>query len=343
MKQKYFIFIAFVSIFILGCQDDDFQFNYDANTTIPSTSQLSFLIQRSLQNQTTKDNFIDGSSAVKIEFPYVVQINNQSFNLAEEADYQNVITFLEDENAIVYNADFSFPLQASLVNFETITIQNASDFETALANAVKTSEINCIEFTYPLELNSFQLSDANSTTRILSNQAQFYNYLELLKQEEGFYEFNYPISISVDGQATGVNNVADIESIFNALAESCLEPNLYAPSTTPIEQLNEFLIDETFFVLELFDDGQDETLDVDEFRFTFNADGSISILNTDNQSSSLGNWNIEEDDNQIKLDLSFEDVDLEELVEDWVVEELSNNNQLLLTDEQDRLIFEKIE
>lgn len=343
MKKKYFIFISLVSILISGCQSDAFQLDIDTSTTISSTSLLNSFLQRSLQNNTTKDNFIDGSSAVKIEFPYAIQINNQSFNLIEENDYQNVIAFLENENTLVYQVNFTFPLQVSLVNYETTSIQSLTEFDAVLANASESSEINCINFMYPLELNSFSLSDENSTTRILNNQAQFFNYLQLLQQQDGFFQFSYPVSIIVDGQTTEVNSVDDLESIYNGLATPCFEPNLYIPTITPIDQLDEFLIGETFFVFNLLNDGEDDTDEVDEFRFTYNVDGSISVLNTENQTSSNGTWTIVEDDNQTKLDLTFENLALDELVEDWVVEEFGNNNRIRLTDDQDQLIFENIE
>ncbi|GGE07375.1 hypothetical protein [Psychroflexus salis] len=342
MKQKYLIFSAFIIFLILGCQNDDFEFDYDSTTTISSSSLLGSFLQRSLQNETTKDNFIDASSAVKIEFPYTIQINNQSFNLIEEDDYQSVINYLENENLTFYGVDFSFPLEVSLVNFEKITLQNFNEFEALIANSTESSEINCIHFTYPIELNSFSSSDENSTTRIVNNQAQFYNFLQFLREQNGFFQFTYPLKLNINGQNTEINSVADLENTFNALANQCFEPNLYVPST-PVSQLDEFLMDESFFVFNLFEDGEDETDEVDQFRFTFNADATILVLNTENQTNSNGTWQIEEHTNQIKLVLSFEDAALEELIEDWVVEEFGNNNQISLSDDQDQLIFEKLE
>lgn len=342
MKQKYWFFLVLVFLLTLACQNDDVKLEFDESTTISSEGELNALLQRSLQNTTTKDNFIDASSAVKIEFPYAIQLDGQNFNLNEEADYEDVISYLESLENSSYQVDFIFPLELSLVNYEVISVSNESDFNALISSTEESSEINCIKFSYPIEINSFSVSDENSLTRIVNNRAQFFNFLASLKQQQGFYQFTYPVNLTVNGQEDEINSVTDLQDIFNVLPNPCFQPNLFEPPT-PQLQLENFLLNETFYVFYLLDDGEDETDEVEDFRFTFNANGSISVLHISTQTTSDGTWIIEEDNNQTKLDLTFEDPVLDELQEDWVVEEFAVNNQIRLSDEQDQLIFEKVE
>ncbi|MFN2261783.1 MAG: hypothetical protein ABR595_06945 [Psychroflexus sp.] len=340
MKSIYALFLILIFVFA-ACQSDDFELELDPAETLESSDQLTRLLNRASQNPTALDDFIDGSSATKIVFPFSVNINNEQINLSNEADYQDLIAVLENASTAP-NIELQFPLEVSLVNYENRNIQDATEFETVIAEAEDSSEINCVDFEFPLRVNFFNSESEFSDSVNLQNKAQLFNFIENLSVENGFYEFDFPIEMEFESQIISINSFTELESAFNDLNSNCYEPLLYEfepeqPDLIP------FLTEGEFIIVNFVDEGNNDTEDFENFTFTFNTDNSITVTNTTNQDEFFGSWDVEFDDGIQKLDLVFSDEFLDELDEDWDVVDFANPNQLELFDEPNsELEFEKL-
>ena len=341
MKSIYRLF--FVGIFALAaCQSDDFEIELDAAQTRETSDELTDLISRTSQNPTAFDDFIDGSSATSILLPFTVEINNQTtFDLSTEADYQNLIDELSSYPTAP-NLDLQFPVEVSLVNYETRTIQDETEFETVIAEAKESSEINCVDFNFPLRINYFTSVSETNESVILQNKAQLYNFIENLKTDNAFYEFDFPIDIELESQNNSLNSFTELESIFENLNSDCYAPSLYEFDPEQSD-LIPFLTEGEFVIVNFIDEGDNDTEEFNNFIFTFNTDNSISVINTETQTEFIGNWAVEFDDGIQKLDLIFNDDVLDEIDEDWDVIGFASPNQLELFDAPNsELEFEKL-
>lgn len=95
------------------------------------------------------------------------------------------------------------------------------------------------------------------------------------------------------------------------------------------------------------DDNDNETSKFADYRFTFNADGTVSATRSANVKA--GTWLVRRDDGRTELELDFNDNDdpLDELDEDWEVVSLTNVKITLRDldddgDDDEYLTFEKI-
>ena len=98
----------------------------------------------------------------------------------------------------------------------------------------------------------------------------------------------------------------------------------------------------------LDDDNDDETSKFTDYRFTFNADGTVSATRSANVKA--GTWLVRQDDGRTELELDFNDNDdpLNKLDEDLEVVSLTNVKIILRDldddgdDDDEYLTFEKI-
>ncbi|WP_093367312.1 hypothetical protein [Psychroflexus sediminis] len=346
--MKYFYLFIF-SILFTSCQNEEFFEQVEDNTSLSSQSELSDLISRLTQNPTAFDDFIDKSNSLSLEFPFEVTINSEtSFNINKFSDYELLIselsTLTED-----YSVSISFPVEVSLPNYEFITLQNQSKFNALIASVEGSSEITCLTYDFPIEINIFKTENSVSTRRSIRNEAQFYNLIKNLKQNNGFYEILYPISISIDGESQSISSNTDLNTAIQNLDEDCFNPSFLTNKFSRLNRFVEFINSGEFRIANyITDTGENETLDYEDFRFTFNPNNSISVENIATGESFSGHWEIEIDDDELVFDLDFDGNDiLDNLNDDWIIEGFANPIRILLKDdhnagENTTLIFEKI-
>jgi hypothetical protein len=310
---------------------------------------LTGFISRLNQNPTAFDDFIDSSNSLSLEFPYQITINStNTFTLNEFDDYQAVI------NELIslpndYSIDITFPVQVSLPNYELLNIENEIALISVLNTVEGSTEINCLEYTFPIQLNVFDSDNNFINERSIQNEAQFFNFLDNLKPTDDFYEIAYPIEIRIDTTVQNIVSNLELEIAIRNLAENCFNPSLFINSNTQLQQFVAFITSGEFEVTSFIDEEQDETDDYVDFVFTFNINNTISVINTTSGNSFTGEWTAEIDEEELIFELDFESNELlEEFDEDWLVVRFSSPNTIELydedldTDELSILIFEKL-
>jgi hypothetical protein len=104
-------------------------------------------------------------------------------------------------------------------------------------------------------------------------------------------------------------SIIAILSISFALA-SCTKDN-----DNPVGTTASLLQESTWKVTSFLEDGNDETNQFLGYRFTFKADGTVSVFT--GGSTASGTWNTGANDSSNKLNLSFGSSPLNDLNEDW--------------------------
>jgi hypothetical protein len=119
---------------------------------LSKSSELTTGLYRLAMNNTSVDNFIDHSSAFRIEFPYQAIVNGQSIGLASEADYQTIRDIFAASASDVDSITLAFPLTVSLVNYtqQLLGSQQALDDFRDNTAAPGNPAIPCIAVQYPL-------------------------------------------------------------------------------------------------------------------------------------------------------------------------------------------------
>lgn len=93
-------------------------------------------------------------------------------------------------------------------------------------------------------------------------------------------------------------------------------------------------VDEGVWKVSYYYDDKDETYKFNGYTFTFNSDGSVSAVHSSGSAS--GSWNISSSSN--KFNLSFgAAAPLDDLTDDWLIQEQSGNLIRLKDDNTTRL------
>ena len=331
MKKIYPFILAFL---LVSCQNEELFEQVDEDSSLSSKSELSDLISRINQKPTAFDDFIDGSSSFSVDFPFEVTINsNMRLSIEEFIDYQRLINNLPP-NLANQSMNFSYPLNITLPNYESLTLQNQSELEAVKASVEGSSEINCLDFNFPLEVNTFETQNTINTRRTIQNKAQLFNLIENLKQTNGFYEILYPITISIEGESQSISSNIDLNTAIQNLDEDCFKPSLLTNNSSRLSRFIAFITSGEFRVTRFVNaEGGDKTSDYKNFRFTFNSNKTTSIKNIENGETFSAEWEAEIDDNELVFEVSFDDNDLlDKLDKDWIVEGFANPNRIVLRD-----------
>lgn len=328
---------------LLGCQTEEDTQIINSVDGLNRESILTGNIKRLTQNPTTLDNFIDGSSKIKVEFPAELIINEEiNFTLQSFESYFSLIEILEDTPQID-SIELVYPVVVSKIDYSQHVLNSANELAQLLENSEASSEVECLEFVFPLSVKFFDASNTFINTITLSNKAQFFNFLEEVDENNLFYEIIYPIDIDVEIASSqpvtiSLNSNQELNDIYSDLSADCFEPLLYEnnPSEAIPYNLNNFIavISQNQFQVSQFIDEGEQDNSFSDFIFSFtNEDIESGSILVDNDT--VGTWSAFLDDEIIVFDLSFNNSDFDDLEEDWDVLNFNENTINLIDESSD--------
>jgi hypothetical protein len=311
---KYFIALFSITLLFASCQDDDEKINVNTTDTLTNTSPLSSLLLRVSQNPTSNDNVVDNSSCFSIQLPVTVIVNSQQIIVSEEADYQIVQDAIEafsNDDDIV---NFVYPITIKFQNFQTQVLQNANDLDDVLDNCGEDDdfdEIDCVSINYPIVINVYDSNNQLANTITLTSNSGLFNFFDIL-DDNIYVAIVYPITVTNSaGQNVSINSNTELESFFDDSIDDCEDT-----SGNPNPPFTNVLNNGSWHVSYFFDD-EDETTDYNGYDFTFFANNTIEVIK--NSISSNGSWSTYVDSGLNKIELDFDNSNLEELEKDWII------------------------
>lgn len=315
MKIKYFIQL-FLLLFLLGsCQSEKNSTSQSPNNII-ANSPLAKLVSRTTQNPTSIDNVLDNSSLIKMQLPVTVTVDGKTIPVNTVADYQLVQDAKDEysnDNDEVYCV---YPITIQFKNYTTQVINTYSQLHSAIESCGQDDgfhEIDCISFDYPISMNIYDSNNQVANTISIQNNPQFYNFIASLTNVT-IAAIVYPISVTnANGQHVVINSNTELETFIDGSIDAC--NNSGTPTTTFASILNSG----TWYVSYYYDTDHDETSSYNGFNFTFISNGTINVIK--NASASNGTWSTYMSSGQNKLNLNFDNSNLIELQEDWIITE----------------------
>lgn len=300
-----------------SCQkESESQFQSAQNLT--KTSLLTTFMGRVSQSPTAKDNILDGTSCFAVVLPVSLTVNSITVAVNDISQYETV---REIKNAYANDDDlvnFSFPIRLRFPNFQEIVVTNQQEYNTVFANCganVIFDEIPCIDFNYPVVLNSYNSATQTPNTITISSNSHLYNFLEGLTSNE-FYNIVYPLSMTLsNGKSVVFNSNGALQAGIENVIDDCDDD----PAADLL--LSEVIVSGSWKISRFIDGVEDETSDYQDYVFTFSANGnSLAVRNATSHS---GNWASYLESDYSILELSFIGDTLEEIEDDWRVIEFS--------------------
>ncbi len=314
--------LVLMLVFFFGffsCQKDTVS-QAQSPQNLTKNSALTTLMGRVSQSPTSKDNVLDGTSCFAVVLPVSVTVNSNIVNVIDHNQYETVREIKNEysnDDDIVY---FSFPIRLKFPNFQEIEVANQQAYNTVVANCGADNgfnEIVCIDFNYPIVINTYNSDTQTPNTITISNNSQLYNFLDGLTSNV-VYNIVYPLSMTKSNADTVVfNSNAELQAGIENVIDDCDDDG------SGDVLLSEVIVTGTWKISNFTDGNEDETYEYNGYVFTFSANGtSIAVRNA---TIINGNWASYIDDGYAKLQLSFLGDALEEIEDDWRVIEFNDS------------------
>ncbi len=317
--MKIYLLVLSTAVFLglYSCQDEQ---NTAVTTpgNLTQSSVLTALISRVTQYSTANDNVLDNTDCFAVLLPVSLTVNGVLVNVNDQNDYQNVENIINqyaNDDDIIH---FTFPIRLKYKDFHEVQVNNQEQyqslFDACAPNNVFTA-IECIDFNFPIAVNSYNSAAQTPNTFTFENSTQLYNFIQSLGSDL-IFNFVYPLSMTKsNGQTVAFNSNSELQTGIENVIGSC-------NNTVSQPTLSSVLTNGTWYISSFIDGSDNETYHFNGYNFTFQSDGAVIAIK--NATTTNGTWSQYTDSGFSKLDLNFPGESLEELSDDWRVIEYSN-------------------
>lgn len=352
---KSILLIATISIFTLtSCQNEDAQITTDTSANLTKTSTLTGLLSRVSQDSTSVDNVIDSTSCFSVNLPVIVVVNNQQLTITDATGYavvQNILNEFGDDDDEV---SFVFPITITFANYTTAVITSNDQLDDIIdaCGEDNEDEIECLNINYPITISYYNAGSQTPSSITVTSDSDLYNLFEGFDDND-YATIHYPISITdANGSQVIIHNNSELQAAIENADSSCdgtddgdiNDDDDDDSDNTAISVNFTTIIHTGTWHVTYFFDATNQTSNYSGYNFTFNLNGSISVVAPN--ASFSGDWDAYVDDNEDTLELDFSASQLVNLSNDWEIIEFSET-QIRLKDvsggngESDFLTFTK--
>lgn len=232
MRNLLRIFIAFVALpamLFTSCQHEESQTMQNPNALSKDSALTTGLLRVAMTN-TAIDNFIDGTTAFSIKFPYSVTANGQLVNLNTPADYQLVHNIFDASSTDADTAVLSFPVTLTHVDYTEVLVQNAQEYQDYLERSTEplNPPVPCFTVVYPVAISVYDSNFQSAQTVTINSNPEMFAFIMQLSVGQ-FYQVNYPLNANdANGAAVAINSNAQLLGAIEQAANncSCTNPNI---------------------------------------------------------------------------------------------------------------------
>ncbi|WP_430906988.1 hypothetical protein [Maribacter sp. 2-571] len=335
--------LLFVALTFVGCQSDtvDEPVMNDENTLMASSATAK-LIERTVSNDGSFDNIVDGSSCFDIQFPYTVTVSGIDITINSESDLsliEKLFDAVDDDTDLL---EILFPITVVLADYSEVTIDGVSDLRELASQCVEggdDADIECIDFVYPITLFTFDTRSQQTGSIAVSSDKELRRFFAGLGPND-LIGVDFPITFELhDGSKLTVDDYVALADAIENVKNSCDEDDDsdYNDDDFTEERLDALLVECPWVLQSILRENQDWISDFRENVLTFNEDGTTTIEHGGAIFS--GSWETMITDWRVALKLEFEgmtDLNLE-----WFVYEIDEGKIKLFTDDANKVVLEK--
>lgn len=317
--MKRILIVALYCLIGISCQTEELVINNAPQDNLVGNTILLGKLARLVQYPTAIDNVADNTSCFALQLPFSAVVNAQTVIVDSAAGYQAIREILAEDDSNTDNVTIQFPVTITFRDYTQTTITNQAAFNSAIANCTSSIELSCIDLLYPLQVQTYNSQNQIADTFALNSEQALYQFVTTLAQYDAV-TLNYPVTLTTpEGTAIAIASNSELEAAIDSYTDECLAA--LNPGTGPGPGTNptfaQTITSGTWYVSYFFRD-EESTGEYGGFDFTFNSNGSITVMG---DGGSSGSWNTTLDGSELEFDLTFSDSDLEELGEDWTVTE----------------------
>lgn len=331
------IHLALFAVLLLGCQSEETTIVQNNSDALVRTSPLTSLVSRVCQNPTHVDDILDQSSCYSVLLPVNVMVNGEDFNVEDQDDFHDIWENMQESWSDDDIVHFQFPITVVFPDFAQLVVNNQAQLDALTCpDDGNFHEIRCVDFVFPVSVNTYDTNNQIANTVTIYNNAGFYDFIENLASAE-IFTVVYPVSLTLaSGQTVVVNSNHELEDAIEDAIDDC-DDNWGGPGPEPLT-LEQIVVSGTWHI-SYCDDRMSRSPQppniYEGYNFTFSADGTVTAEK--NSVVSNGTWSVYQDGSHTMMDLFFPQPQLQGLTDDhWKVTEYNPTNFRLKEDHDNR-------
>ena len=312
IKPSLLFFLGLLIIFSSCRSENDLSIDPPTEEALTTNSAVALLMMKTASNDGSSDNIIDSANCLSVQLPVTVTVNGTTLIITNEEDYQEIEDIIDMFNDDVDTITLSYPIVVILEDYTAVTVN--SDIElTALASTCAgenefDDDIECIDFQYPITASVFNINNDVINTITINNDSDMYEFLDDLDQFTAV-TINFPIVLLLaDGTTQNTSTIQELENAIEAAEDTCDEDDDYDYDDDDCDFCTTNDLDTLFAtctdweVDELERNDNDLTDNYNAYLFTFNNDGTITVVQGTNTWNGI--WNASGTGNNITLTIS---------------------------------------
>ncbi|MCV6630736.1 MAG: hypothetical protein OIF50_12865 [Flavobacteriaceae bacterium] len=343
MKQLFIFSLLILGlVFLQSCQNEELDIIDNTETeNITPDSEAANLMMRTVSNDGSFDNIIDGASCISIVYPVTVTANGIGITIESEKGLkliENVFDALDTDEDIL---EISFPIMVEMPNYETIVIADKAALVELAKQCIENgddNDIECVDFVYPITFDKLNLQGVKTSQVQVNSDKEMRKLLDQLNDKE-LVSIQYPIQLKTStGEVIDVQNNAQLVATIDQNKGLCDEDddNDYNDDDFDSGHLESFLKDCDFKVVKVIRNEQDSSVQYKSWEVEFDSENRLKIEN-EGGTVMTGTWYLVKNGYDLVLKTQVEDAP--DFSGEWKVCELSEGKIKLYIDDANKIFL----
>ncbi len=347
---KKFGLLLLLSTVLFSCRTEDMEIiELPDENVLGVNSTIANLLQRTVTNDGSYDNIIDGASCFDIKLPVTVIANGIEVVIENEDDIDIIEDIFDEFTDDVDTLEIIFPITIILDDYSEVVINSQAELNAAALQCPDQSngddDIECVDIQYPITASIFNQNNELIDTIVINNDEELFDFLEDIDVDT-IVTFDFPITVILwDGTTVQIDDFSELESVILSAIDACDEdddndPNDDDCDNCTTQQLEDILTGCDDWMVDKLERDDNDLEDIYVgYVFNFDAAGTITVEYGTNTSS--GTWESTGDGNNITVTINIPD--LPDFNDQWNLHEIEQQpgeSKVDLRLGDDRLRFE---
>ena len=328
-----------------SCQKERYEVDpQDEQETMQASSASAKLIERTVANDGSWDNIVDGSSCFDMKFPYTVEVNGIEIIIDSREDLDIIEEIFDAVDGDEDLLDIIFPITITMGDYTDVTINSEADLREIAEQCIEggdDDDIECIDLVYPVKMYTFDTNVQILDDYTINSDFELRRFMAGLGEND-IISIDFPVTLKLyDGSEVVANTLAELAMHIESAKDMCDEDddNDHNDDDFTQERLENLLVECPWTVKELKRDNYNHTDQYREYLMNFTEDGGVTVI--DREGNVLnGEWSTRVANHYVLLKLEFDvlvDFSLE-----WYVYEIAEGKIKLYSGEHNKIILESV-